>query len=134
MMYSVTSSWRTPSVSADHSETYVHFEVSALSRVVAGGGETPRTLLDRRRAQRRGDVRGAMLDAARLASPQVGAVWILSGDTAVRDSQLLDEQLLGRSWGSDWGSPGDGCVAADRVPAAGQSGACLRDWLSHFGQ
>src|SRR6202022_3514867 len=104
---------------AHHPATHVRLEVSAVSRPGPGIGKAPRTLLDRRWARRGGEVRGAMLDAARLAASSMGAGWIVSGGTAVRDSQLLDEQLLGRGWGSVWGGACVGCVPPGHVPTAG---------------
>ena len=93
-------------------------EVSAGPRSCPRARSIAGPSLDRRALERCCHVRRNSLDVAGLASGKVGTPWRRAGRVEIRNRQLLDEQLLGRSSRRHWRRSSARRNAAHHTPRA----------------
>ena len=99
-----------------------------------GGHRARRPSVDRDVVDHRCAVRHALLDAARVGSPPVGHFSVDCFGPALRDVQLLDEQLLVPGSGSDRRRAGVGRNSQTAQPPACAGGYLARTWPRHDGE
>src|ERR1039458_7383877 len=103
--------------------THLCEQVSAGAVAVSGAGlEAVRASLVWRVAELRADVRGAVLDAARMAAAALRVAGRPDGGGAVGSRGVLDRFLLGRRGGRRGRGAGGGCRAASSAASHRRGG------------